>query len=78
MNKAEDIVKIEFVKNVNIKNTFNNYVFPLQNIIKIDYRSGKSRTIDLICNRDITSVENLEVIYNSSSKEKVLFEEEEI
>ena len=31
----EDIIKIELIKNVRIKNTHNNFIFPSQNIMKV-------------------------------------------
>lgn len=71
-----EIIKIELVKNVNVKNILDDYVYPLQNIIKVYFKNGESRTIDLVCNKDITNVNKLVVVYNDFTKIKVLFEEE--
>lgn len=70
------IEKVELVKNVNIMNIEETYTFPLQNVMKIYYSNGKCRVLDLVCNKDITDVNKLIVVYNDYTKTKTLFEEE--
>lgn len=75
MVSDRDIVKILQVKNVRIKNTHNNYIFPYQNIMKIFFRNGESRTLDLFSRRDMTEVDYFEVIETEKTREKIIFQE---
>lgn len=74
----KDIVKVAHIKNVRIRNTNNGALFPMQNILKIYFRNGESRTIDLFSERDITDIEYLQEIATPKTKEKVIFKEIEI
>jgi hypothetical protein len=71
----KDIVKIELIKGVRVQNTHNGFVFPKQNIMKIYFRGGEIRTLDLFSNRDITDIDYFKVINGITTKTKVLFKE---
>ena len=71
----EDIIKIELIKNVRIKNTHNNFIFPSQNIMKVYFRNNKIRILDLFSCKDITDIDYFEVVNGISTKTKILFEE---
>lgn len=70
-----DIIKIEHIKNVRIRNNNNRVLFPMQNILKIYFRDGKSRTIDLFSERDITNIEYLKEVETPKTKTKTIFKE---
>ena len=61
-NVKEDIIKIELIKNVRIKNTHNNFIFPSQNIMKVYFRNNKIRILDLFSCKDITDIDYFEVV----------------
>lgn len=71
----KDIIKIELIKGARIKNTHDNFMFPRQYIIKVSFRNGERRIIDLISGRDTTSIDYYEVIEDDHCKTKVLFKE---
>lgn len=71
----EDIIKIELIKDVRIKNTHNNFIFPKQNIMKVYFRNNKIRVLDLFSCKDITDVDYFEIVKEISSKTKVIYEE---
>lgn len=73
----EDIIKIELIKNVRIKNTHNNFIFPIQNIMKVYFRNNKIRVLDLFSCKDITDIDYFEVVNGISTKTKILFEEDD-
>jgi hypothetical protein len=70
-----DIVKIELLKNVRIKNMGNGFVFPKQNVMRIYFRNGQMRELDLFSNRDFTDVGYFTTTDVEKAKIKVLFEE---
>lgn len=70
-----DIIKIEHIKNVRIRNNNNRVLFPMQNILKVYFRDGKSRTIDLFSERDITDIEYLQEVETPKTKTKTIFKE---
>ena len=71
----KDIVKIIRISNVRIENTHNGYLFPSQNILRIEYRDKTYRILDLISQKDITDIDYFKVINTNKTKEKTLFEE---
>ena len=71
----KDLVKIELIKVVRVQNTHNGFVFPKQNIMKIYFRSGDIRTLDLFSGRDITDIDYFKIINGITTKTKVLFKE---
>lgn len=73
-----DIIRVEHVKNVRIRNNNNGVLFPMQNILKVYFRNGESRTIDLFSERDITEIEYLKEIETPKTKAKTIFKEIEI
>ena len=70
-----DIIKIELIKNVRFKNIHNNFIFPPQSILEITFRNNEKRIIDLICEKDVTSIDYFKLIKTPKSKSHVLFEE---
>ncbi len=72
-----DIVKISKLNYVQIKNTHNEFLYPLQSVLIIEYRNKRQSIIDLVANKDITNIDYFEVIKTSKTKEKILFEEQE-
>ena len=75
MASSKDIIEILQVKNVRIKNTHNNYIFPYQNIMKITFRNGETRFLDLFSRRDMTDVDYFKIITTEKTKEKIIFKE---
>lgn len=71
----KDIVKVELIKGVRVQNTHNGFVFPKQNIMKIYFRNGNIRILDLFSNRDITDIDYFKIINGITTKTKVLFKE---
>lgn len=71
----KDIVKIELIKNVRVQNTHNGFVFPKQNIMKVYFRNGNIRMLDLFSNRDITDVDYFIIRKGLTTKIKTLFKE---
>ena len=71
-----DIVKISKLNYVQIGNTHNEHLYPLQSVLIVEYRNKKQRIIDLVSNRDITSIDYFKVIRTNKTKEKILFKEE--
>ena len=71
----KDIVKVELIKNVRVQNTHNGFVFPKQNIMKVYFRSGDIRTLDLFSGRDITDMSYFKIINGLTTKIKTLFKE---
>ena len=70
-----DIIKVELIKNVRVQNTHNGFVFPKQNIMKICFRNGNVRILDLFSNRDITDIDYFIIRKGLTTKTKVLFKE---
>lgn len=70
-----DIVRITLVRNVHIKNTHDNHLFPLQDIIEIENRGGYVRILDLIADKDITDITYFEVCESEKTKRKDIFVE---
>ena len=71
----KDIIRITKLNNVQVENTHNGFMFPLQNVLEIENRIGEIRTIDLIAERDITNIDYLIVHKTPKTIEKELFKE---
>ena len=69
----KDIIKISHVKNVRVRNEHNNVVFPMQNVLKIYFRNGEIRTLDLFSNRDMTEINYYKLVETPRTKEKIIF-----
>lgn len=75
MKNEKDIIKITKVDKVRIKNTHNDTLFPEQSILKIEFRGGDYRILDLFSSYDITDIDYYEVVNTPKTKEKVLYKE---
>lgn len=75
MINEKAIARIEVFTNCRILNTHNNHQGARKSIMKVDYRGGKCRLIDLTLNVDFTDVDYLEVIYPVWGKKYLLFQE---
>ena len=75
MSKS-DIIAVEIVKNVRIRNLHNDFLFPKQDIMNVYFRDGKKRTLDLLSQRDFTDIDYFKVENTKSTKVNVLFFEE--
>lgn len=73
----KDIIRITKVNNVQIENTHNGILFPLQNVLEVEDRQGNVRTLDLMANRDMTDIEYFVVHESSKTTRKDLFKEED-
>lgn len=71
----KDIIKVELIKGVRVQNTHNGFVFPKQNIMKIYFRNGNIRILDLFSNRDITDVDYFIIRKGLTTTIKTLFKE---
>ena len=67
------IIKIARVKNVKIENLHNGFIFPTQDILRVSFENGDIRTIDLICEKDITDIDYLKVIESDKTRYKNIF-----
>ena len=74
MNK-KDIIKISKIDNIRIKNLHNEYLFPLQSVLKVETRGDGYRIIDLISERDITDIDYFELVETPKTKERAIFKE---
>lgn len=72
----KDIIRITKVNNVQVENTHNGYLFPLQSILEIEDRMGNVRVLDLIADRDITDIDYFVIHESSKTKRKDLFTED--
>lgn len=77
MNNGNAIAKVEVITNCRILNTHNNHQGARKSVMRVEYRSGKCREIDLAMKLDITDIDYLEVIYPIWSKKYLLFEQTE-
>ena len=71
----KDIIRITKVNNVQIENTHNGFMFPVQNILEIENRLGEVRVLDLMAQRDLTDIEYMVVHESAKTKRKDLFKE---
>lgn len=68
------IISIIKIDNIQIRNTNNNYLYPMQSILEVDMDNGH-RIIDLIAEKDITDIDYFEIVTTNKTKKKVLFKE---
>ena len=73
----KDITKIERIKNVRILDLKKNDLFPFQDVLKITFRNGNCRYLDLFDYFDITDNKDYRIIFYDKSKSYVIFEESE-
>jgi hypothetical protein len=73
----KDIIKISHVKNVRVRNIHNNVLFPNQNILKVYFRNGEIRTLDLFSNKDMTEVDYFKIVETPRTKEKLIFNDKD-
>lgn len=72
-----DIIRITKVNNIRIENAHNGFLYPEQNILEIEDREGNVHILDLMANKDITSIDYLVVHETNKTKRKDLFKEED-
>lgn len=77
MGNENNIVRVEVITNCRLLNTHHNLKGIRKSIMRIDYKNGKCRELDLTTKLDITDVDYLQVIYPVWSKKYLLFEESE-
>lgn len=71
-----DIIRIDFIKNINIQNLHNNFIYPKQSILKLYFRNKKYRIIDLLSEIDITEIDYFKILETKKTKIKTLFKEQ--
>lgn len=69
----KEIVKIDVVKGARVQNLHNGFTFPRQNIMKVYFRDGSYRVLDLFSKLDITDIDYFKVI-EDNVRIKTLFE----
>jgi len=69
----KDIIRITKVNNIQIENTHNGLLFPVQSILEVENRGGATRVLDLIAERDITDIDYFVVHETDKTKKKDLF-----
>lgn len=70
-----DIKKITKIKNVKIKNTHNDFMYPSQDILEIEFKNGSIKRLDLLSQKDMTDVDYFEVIETIMTKKDIIYEE---
>lgn len=73
-----DIIKIVKIKGVKVRHKINKHEFMKRNIIRVDYRNGEHRFINMLAKRDMTDIDYFDIVYPKKIKEKVIFEEASI
>lgn len=68
-----EIVKIDVVKGARVQNLHNGFTFPRQNVMKVYFRDGSYRVLDLFSKLDITDIDYFKVI-EDNVRIKTLFE----
>lgn len=68
-----EIVKIDVVKGARVQNLHNGFTFPRQNIMKVYFRDGSYRVLDLFSKLDITDIDYFKVI-EDNVRIRTLFE----
>lgn len=68
-----EIVKIDVVKGARVQNLHNGFTFPRQNIMKVYFRDGSYRILDLFSKLDITDIDYFKVI-EDNVRIRTLFE----
>ena len=57
-----EIVKIDIVRGARVQNLHNGFTFPRQNVMKVYFRDGSYRVLDLFSKLDITDIDYFKVI----------------
>lgn len=57
-----EIVKIDIVRGARVQNLHNGFTFPKQNVMKVYFRDGSYRVLDLFSKLDITDIDYFKVI----------------
>lgn len=68
-----EIVKIDVVKGARVQNLHNGFTFPRQNVMKVYFRDGSYRVLDLFSKLDITDIDYFKVI-EDNVRIRTLFE----
>ena len=68
-----EIVKIDVVKGARVQNLHNGFTFPKQNVMKVYFRDGSYRILDLFSKLDITDIDYFKVI-EDNVRIRTLFE----
>ena len=68
-----EIVKIDIVRGARVQNLHNGFTFPKQNVMKVYFRDGSYRVLDLFSKLDITDIDYFKVI-EDNVKVKNVFE----
>ena len=68
-----EIVKIDIVRGARVQNLHNGFTFPRQNVMKVYFRDGSYRVLDLFSKLDITDIDYFRVI-EDNVKVKNVFE----
>ena len=68
-----EIVKIDIVRGARVQNLHNGFTFPKQNVMKVYFRDGSYRVLDLFSKLDITDIDYFRVI-EDNVKVKNVFE----
>lgn len=68
-----EIVKIDVVKGARVQNLHNGFTFPRQNVMKVYFRDGSYRILDLFSKLDITDIDYFKVI-EDNVRIRTLFE----
>ncbi len=68
-----EIVKIDIVRGARVQNLHNGFTFPRQNVMKVYFRDGSYRVLDLFSKLDITDIDYFKVI-EDNVKVKNVFE----
>ena len=68
-----EIVKIDIVRGARVQNLHNGFTFPRQNVMKVYFRDGSYRVLDLFSKIDITDIDYFKVI-EDNVKVKNVFE----
>lgn len=69
----KEIVKIDVVKGARVQNLHNGFTFPRQNVMKVYFRDGSYRVLDLFSKLDITDIDYFKVI-EDNVRIRTLFE----
>ena len=68
-----NIIRITRKRNVRILNIHNNILFPLQDVIEIEFDNRQKRIIDLMSEKDITDIDYFKVEESDKTKCMNLF-----
>lgn len=68
-----NIIRITRKRNVRILNIHNNFLFPSQDIIEIEFENKQKRIIDLMSEKDITDIDYFKVEESKKTKDLNIF-----